>query len=64
MHNFIKDIKEQKDIDKEKKLVDKELNKIRTKFVKGSLSGANTKKYIWKLAYAHNTGYTIDFGYN
>ena len=63
LDHFIRDIRNCKDFEKEKKLVDKELNKIRTKFSKSSVSGYEQKKYVWKLSYANLTGYTIDFGY-
>lgn len=43
---FIKNVRDSQDIDKEKHLVDKKLNKIRNKFIKNS-SNADNKKYLW-----------------
>ncbi len=63
LDNFIKEVRDCKDFEKEKKVVNKEMNKIRSKFGKKSISGYERKKYIWKLAYANLIGYTIDFGY-
>lgn len=59
---FIKEIRETTDIDKEKELVNRKMNKIRTKFEKNS-KNADNKKYMWMLAYAKITGYKIDFGH-
>ncbi len=41
----------------------KELAKIRLKFLKGGCSTYDRKKYVWKLIYAHILGYNIDFGH-
>lgn len=60
---FIKEVRDSNDIDKEKQIVEKKLNKIRTKFMKSS-SNTENKKYIWQLAFAQSIGYFIDFGYN
>jgi AP-2 complex subunit alpha len=38
--------------------------KIRSKFLKGSLSIYDRKKYVWKLIYAHILGYDVDFGHD
>jgi len=43
---FIKEVRDSNDIDKEKQIVEKKLNKIRTKFMKSSTNTDN-KKYIW-----------------
>lgn len=60
---FIKEVRDCNDIDKEKKLVEKKLNKIRNKFMNNKNNSEN-KKQIWQLAYAQSIGYIIDFGYN
>ena len=60
---FIKEIRDCNEIDKEKLIVEKKLNKIRTKFMKTS-SNSDNKKYLWQLAFAQSIGYIIDFGYN
>lgn len=59
--NFIKDIKISKDVDEEKSIVDKKLNKIRDKFQK-PLSGEQTKRYIMVLGYIDQLGYNVNFG--
>lgn len=59
---FIKKIRDCNDIDLEKQIVEKKLNKIRTKFMKSS-SNSDNKKYLWQLAFAQLIGYIIDFGY-
>lgn len=60
---FIKEVRDCNDIDKEKVIVEKKMNKIRSKFMKQS-SNMDNKKYMWQLAFAQSIGYFIDFGYS
>lgn len=61
---FIGDIRSCASKAQEEKLVQKEMAKIRQKFLKGGLSAFDRKKYIWKLIYAHILGYDVDFGHD
>lgn len=61
---FIGDIRSCASKAQEEKLVQKEMAKIRQKFLKGGLSPYDRKKYIWKLIYAHILGYDVDFGHD
>ena len=61
---FVADIRNCTDKEAERKRVEKELAKIRTKFSSTSkLSSYDKKKYVWKLLYAYMLGYDIDFGH-
>ena len=61
---FVADIRNCSDKEAERKRVEKELAKIRTKFSSTSkLSSYDKKKYVWKLLYAYMLGYDIDFGH-
>lgn len=61
---FIGDIRSCSSKAQEEKVVQKEMAKIRQKFLKGGMSPAERKKYIWKLIYAHILGYDVDFGHD
>ena len=61
---FIGDIRNCQNREQEEKVVQKELAKIRKKFLKGNLSPYDRRKYVWKLIYSHILGYDADFGHD
>ena len=61
---FIGDVRSCSSKAQEEKVVQKEMAKVRQKFLKGGLSPYDRKKYIWKLIYAHILGYDVDFGHD
>lgn len=61
---FIGDIRNSSSKVHENLIVQRELAKIRQKFVKGGCSTYDRKKYVWKLIYAFILGYNIDFGHS
>ena len=61
---FIGDIRNCQNKDQEDKVVQTEMAKIRSKFLRGNLQGYDRRKYIWKLIYAHILGYDVDFGHD
>ena len=61
---FIQDIRKCTSPEEESQRVDKELKKIRAKFLsKTNLSGYHRKKYVWKLLSIKLMGYDVNFGY-
>ena len=60
---FIQDIRKCASPEEESQRVDKELKKIRSKFLsKQNLAGYHRKKYIWKLLSIKLMGYDVNFG--
>ena len=63
LNQFIADIRNCPNKETESKRVEKEMAKIRQKFVGNrALEGYHKKKYIWKLLYMVILGYDVDFG--
>ena len=60
---FIGDIRNCQNKEQEDKVVQTEMAKIRSKFLRGNLQTYDRRKYIWKLIYAHILGYDVDFGH-
>lgn len=60
---FIADIRKAPNQEIERKKVEDELKKIKTKFISGkSMNAYNRKKYVLKLLYIKLLGYRVDFG--
>lgn len=61
---FIQEVRKCENPSDEALVVDKELKKIRQKFLtKKSMKGYDRKKYVWKLLFAKLNGYDVNFGY-
>ena len=61
---FVHEIRNTQNYEEEALRVDKEVKKIRSKFLsKGSLSGYERKKNIFKLLFIKLLGYEVSFGY-
>ena len=64
LNMFIQDVRKCENPSDEIGIIDKEVKKIRQKFLtKKSMSGYDRKKYIWKLLFAYLNGYEVNFGY-
>jgi len=64
LNQFIADIRNCPNKETESKRVQKEMAKIREKFVGNrALEGYQKKKYLWKLLYMVILGYDVDFGH-
>lgn len=64
LNMFIQEVRKCENPSDEAVIVDKELKKIRQKFMtKKTMSGYDRKKYIWKLLFARLNGYDVNFGY-
>ena len=61
---FIAQIRKAPNSEKENKIIQEELQKIKTKFIsKKSMSSYDRKKYVLKLMYIKLLGYRVDFGH-
>lgn len=61
---FIQEVRKCENPSDETQIVDKEVKKIRQKFLtKKNMSGYDRKKYVWKLLFARLNGYDVNFGY-
>lgn len=64
LHNFISDIRNSSGKDNERRRVDDELAKIRSKFSESAaMTSYDKKKYILKMCYIFLLGYEVDFGH-
>lgn len=64
LNMFIQEVRKCENPSDEAEKVDKEIKKIRQKFLnKKNMSGYDRKKYVWKLLFARLNGYDINFGY-
>jgi AP-2 complex subunit alpha len=60
---FIGEIRNCVNKEQERKVVEKEMAKIRKKFQNKGMSGYDKKKYVWKLVYMYILGYEVEFGH-
>lgn len=61
---FVHEVRNTQNAEDEAARVDKEIKKIRTKFLsKTNLSGYERKKHLFKLLFAKLLGYDVNFGY-
>lgn len=64
LNMFVQEVRKCENPSDEAVIVDKELKKIRQKFMtKKNMSGYDRKKYVWKLLFARLNGYDVNFGY-
>jgi len=61
---FITEIRNSKEEDSEKKIIQQEIVHIQKQFQQSNLSGYHKKKYICKLLYIYLMGYPITFGFD